>query len=73
MKIIQNMDKRWNLWQENGDQLANEDTEEKEEEPKVDADKMDSESNEIANLERQAFSSIKSTESKYLTHKVNLI
>lgn len=69
MKIIQNMDKRWNLWQENGDQLANEDPEEKEEVPKVDADKMDSESNEIANLERQAFSSIKSTEPKYLTHK----
>ncbi len=80
MKIIQNMDKRWNLWQEEGvsgvDELSsslvdNEADEPPKEKTKEDNDKqMDSESTETANLEKAAFSKLVSSAPKFLSHKV---
>lgn len=70
MKIIENMDKRWRLWCEDGDQSFVEAEEEEEPEEKVDESKMDSESSETVKLEKQAFSAVKSTEPKYLKHQV---
>lgn len=67
MKVIQNMDRRWNIWREEGDESLVE-PEEEELDSKPD-EKGDSESNETANLEKSAFSEIKSTDPKYIPNK----
>jgi len=67
MEVIQNLDKRWKLWQDKNDESIVE-GEEEETEATVD-DKMDSESTETAKLEKLAFCQIKSNEPKYLSHK----
>ncbi len=75
MRIIQNMDRRWGLWREAGEEDVEMEREEDEVEMKevvkTGDEKTDSENTEIANLERAAFSAIKSTEPKFLSHKVS--
>lgn len=69
MKVIQNMDKRWNLWREGDEEPAEVEEIEEEVAVKTEPEKMDSESTEIAKLEKEALSAVKSTEPKFLTHK----
>lgn len=75
MRIIQNMDKRWGLWREEGDEdeemQKEEDDVEMKEIVKTGDEKTDSENTEIANLEKTAFSAIKSTQAKFLSHRFN--
>ena len=73
MKIIQNMDKRWNLWQEEGEsaeELLSSSIVDSESEPLKDDKPMDSESTEAANLEKQAFCRLTPQGSRFLSHKV---
>ena len=69
------MDKRWNLWQEEGEGaeelLSSSIVDSEESEPLKDDKPMDSESTEAANLEKQAFCRLTPQGSRFLSHKVN--
>ena len=74
MKIVQNMDKRWNLWQEVSlDESASEKPEPVDENVAKQQQPQDAESNEIANLEKSAFSKLVPNGPKYLPHKVGFL
>ena len=77
MKIVQNLDRRWNLWQETSLEEPVE-PEVPEVTPEAAAalsaeplSKQEAENNEIANLEKAAFSKVAPTGPKYLPHKVS--
>lgn len=65
MKIVQSMDKRWNLWQDKdlNESVDMEPVEEVKPEPEDAAEK------ETANLEREAFCKLEKQGPKYLPHK----
>ena len=73
MKIIQSMDKRWNLWQEKDlNDSADSQAATLAESAAVASDETqhaDSESKETANLEKEAFSKLESNGPKYAAHK----
>ena len=77
MKIVQNMDKRWNLWQESSSAADSDpnkslyDNEDDLEAPKKEATSAaESENNESANLEKSAFSALPPNGPHFLGHKV---
>ncbi len=69
------MDKRWGLWREEGDLDEDMDKDiddvEMKEIVKTGDEKTDNENTEIALLEKTAFSAVKQSESRFLSHKVN--
>jgi hypothetical protein len=71
MKIVQSMDKRWNLWQEKD--LNDSESQAAIAESAVTAvdetQQTDTESKETASLEKEAFSKLESNGPKYIAHK----